>query len=395
MTQAHPPPRGTARPPPLLAFGLLFSLATLPRALLISVIPVQALDLFGDAQRVSTFYFAVSLAGVCVSVLVPALARRVQARGVFVIGAGAMLASTLLLGFREPAPFVAGMLLHVFGFTAMEIALTLFIMRLVPRRQFGRFEPMRVLFTAGAYLMGPWLGVFLEGRVWHWLPFALAGVVALAAIAHMRLIGLHAPAHGEAALPGSGNPLRNVRRFVAQPRLRLAWALTFGRAAWWTLYFIYVPIYAVTSGLGEVAGGAVVSAGVAIVLTVPFWGWVGRRYGLRRMVIGSAFATGAAMLVLALVAGNAWLGAALWLVSAALATPLDGAGNIPFLRAVRARERSEMTGVFLTYRDASQLLPPGVFAVLLRFFELPAVFVASGLGMMTVAWLARYLPRRL
>ena len=166
-----------------------------------------------------------------------------------------------------------------------------------------------------------------------------------------------------------------------------------GRASWWAGFFIYVPIYAVTAGLGPVAGGVMVSCGVALVLSVPFWGWVGRRYGLRPMMIASASLTGIAMIVLALVAGDAWWGAALWLVAAGVAAPMDGVGNIPFLRAVRPRERSEMTGVFMTTRDASQLLPPGVFAVVLTFFELPAVFVVSGVGMLAVGWLARYLPR--
>ncbi len=65
------------------------------------------------------------------------------------------------------------------------------------------------------------------------------------------------------------------------------------------------------------------------------------------------------------------------------------------MRAVRPRERSEMTAVFMTVRDASQLLPPGVFSIVLRFFELPAVFVVSGIGMFGIAWLAKFLPRRM
>ena len=101
------------------------------------------------------------------------------------------------------------------------------------------------------------------------------------------------------------------------------------------------------------------------------------------------------MFVLAAVAGMPWLGAALWLASAAAATPMDGAGNIPFLRAVRPRERAEMTGVFMTTRDAANVLPPGMFSVLLKFFELPAIFVASGVGILGVAWLSGYLPKRM
>ena len=73
---------------------------------------------------------------------------------------------------------------------------------------------------------------------------------------------------------------------------------------------------------------------------------------------------------------------------------LDGAGNTLYLRAVHPYERSEMTAVFASYRDATQLVPPAVFAALLTAFELPAVFVAGGVMMLGMAGLARYIPRR-
>ncbi len=64
---------------------------------------------------------------------------------------------------------------------------------------------------------------------------------------------------------------------------------------------------------------------------------------------------------------------------------LDAVGNIPFLRAVRARERAQMTTVFRTYLDISELLPPALFALLLSFFGLASVFLATGLWMLAIA----------
>ena len=86
---------------------------------------------------------------------------------------------------------------------------------------------------------------------------------------------------------------------------------------------------------------------------------------------------------------------AIALVAAAVVTGIiDGAGNLPFLRAVHPWERPEMTTVFSTYRDMALLAPPGIFAVLLKVFALPAVFVASASFMVVLAVLSRYLPRR-
>ncbi len=64
------------------------------------------------------------------------------------------------------------------------------------------------------------------------------------------------------------------------------------------------------------------------------------------------------------------------------------------MRAVHPQERAEMASVFMTYREAGQLVPHGVFAMLLSVFALPVVFVASGVSMVFLTYMTRYIPRR-
>ena len=94
------------------------------------------------------------------------------------------------------------------------------------------------------------------------------------------------------------------------------------------------------------------------------------------------------------VAGTTWLTITLLIVACFAASAIDGAGNVPFLRAVRPRERPEMTTVFSSYRDAARLTIPGLFALVLNVFALPAVSVTSGLIMLVLAAYARHIPRR-
>ena len=54
-----------------------------------------------------------------------------------------------------------------------------------------------------------------------------------------------------------------------------------------------------------------------------------------------------------------------------------------------------MTGVFLTYRDAAQLGTPGLFAVLLKVFALPTVFLAASVWMFASVFFCRYIPKRM
>lgn len=386
---------GTASKPRARTFALLFACSALSRTLLITVVPLEAHRLLGDAQKVSLLYFGVSLAGLSGSLAIPWMVRQLNRRAVFSFGALAIAAGALILSGGSPPSLILGLALHVLGVACLEVTLNLYLMDHVPRTELGRFEPMRMFYAAGAWTLGPWLGVYLKTHAAPWAPFVLAAGFALLLLTYfwvLRLTENPAVAKMKQKPP---NPLNYLPRFFGQPRLRLAWLLAVGRSAWWAMFFIYGPIYAVSSGLGEVVSGAIVSLGTAVIFLVPLWGWLAQRYGVRRLLLVSYGISGLATLGIAAASGVPWLGVAILLGAAVATGALDGAGNVPFLRAVHPPERPEMTTVFATYRDASQLAPPGLFALLLRLFELPAVFIAGGLGMLVLSYYARYLPKRL
>jgi hypothetical protein len=88
-----------------------------------------------------------------------------------------------------------------------------------------------------------------------------------------------------------------------------------------------------------------------------------------------------------------WVFVALILLSAVSAVALDSVTMVTFQRAVRARERPEMTTIFMTYRDVAQLVSTAVFSLLLTFFGLWSVFAATGLWLGYCAFLSRWVPR--
>ena len=161
------------------------------------------------------------------------------------------------------------------------------------------------------------------------------------------------------------------------------------------MFYVYTPIFAVTAGLGAQVGGLVVSIGTGWIWLVPFWGWVGRRYGLRRLLQAGYAAAGILSITAALAFGVPWLGATLLALAALGTETIDGAGNLLFLRAVHAYERAEMTTVFVSFRDVSQVGPPVVCSLLLSVFPLGSVFVAGGAMMLASASLSGHVPRRL
>ena len=385
---------GTVKQPRAKTFAALFALTIASRALLVTVIPLSANQHLGSAEAVSLLYFGVSSFSLIGALVIPWLVHKIRRRRVFTLGCLATVGAVALMSHGHLLPFVLGMMLNVFAVACLEITFNLYLMDHIPRDELGRFEPLRVFSATLSWAVGPWLGVMLQGTVGPWAPYAAAGVAALVLCATFWFLRLRdnpavAPAKGPPPLP-----TRFLKRYVSQPRLRLAWVLAAGRSAWWSMFFIYAPIYAVDSGLSPETGGAIVSLGMSAVFLAPLWGWVGRRYGFRRLLIVGYGLSALATYSIAIFAGLPDLAAVL-LVTAALASGvIDGAGNLPFLRSVHSWERPEMTTVFSTYRDASMLVPPGVFALLLRFFPLPVVFVASASVMVVMAGLSRYLPKR-
>jgi len=371
----------------------VFSLVGFTRSLLITVIPLNANAWLGGAQKVSVLFFGVSLVGLVASLGVPWLVHKIRRRNVFALGIALTMLACGLMATGGGGGIVAGMLANVMAIAALEISLNLYIMDHIPRRELASFEPTRVFYAASMWTLGPWLGVWLHVHINPTTPFAFTAAVALATMIYFQYLRLtDNPAVAPAKKPPP-NPLNYLPRFFLQPRLRLAWGLAIGRSAWWSMYFVYAPIYVVESGLGEIWAGTIVSLGTATFFTVPLWNRLGRRYGLRMLLIGGYLATGVLTATVALLNGQA--GVVVLLLGAVAAGVIDAAGNVPFLRTVHPHERPEMTTVYNTFRGVSQTAPPGVFAVLLKVFELPAIFLAGGAAMASLAWFCRYLPRRL
>ena len=386
---------GSAPRPRASVFVALFTFVVTVRTVLITVVPLQALAYLETAQLVSVLYLCVSVFGVAGSLSIPWLVHKIKRRWTFTVAGVCAVAAALCMASGTLPLFILGMVFQVFSVAAFEISLNLYIMDHIPKKDLGHFEPTRVFFAAGAYTLGPWFGVFLWTQVSPWAPFALCALLAVAVVAffwYLRLTENPAVAPMKTKPP---NPVRYIKRFVEQPRLRLAWVLAVGRSGWWSMFFIYAPIYAVESGLGDEAGGLLVSLGLACAFLVPIWGWIGRHFGVRRLLMTAYTLSGLASIAVALAMGLPLLGAAVLLGAALLTATIDGAGNIPFLRAVHPTERAEMTTVFATYRDAGQLLPPACFAVLLKVFPLASVFVASGVAALILASYARHIPKKL
>jgi MFS family permease len=374
-----------------LVLAVLYAFEALSRSLLLTIIPLQAYALLQDAGKVSALYTAVGLVGMGASFAIPGLIRWSARRHVYRLGGFMMILSAALIATATLGGQAGGMLVRIFGVACLNITFNLYLTDIVGRRDLVKAEPLRLAFAAGAWSIGPFLGVWMQGR-WG-LPVAAAASAACAVLmilyfTHLRL-GERVPR--VAQLPPVA-PWPAIRRFLAQPRLRLGWVIPFGRSCWWSVLFTYGPIAMVQGGAGQDAGAALASLANLLLFLSPMLGRVGARLGLRATIILSFIGLCVSTAAAGLVEGPYWV-MALLLTGSLFATQLDAVGNIPFLRAVRASERAEMVTVFRTYIDLSDLVPVAIFTVLLQFLPFETVFLVTGGSMLIFAAIAGYVPR--
>jgi Major Facilitator Superfamily len=395
MHVRHPMWLAAVARPGAAAFALLFTLESIARATLATVIPLQAYGALESSRAVSLMFTCVGAAGLTGSLLVPLLIRRLPRRFVYTLGALGLVIAAALFALDGRVGLLAGLIVRVVSVACLNVVLNLYIMDTIPRGELVRSEPLRLAVSGGAWTLCPSLGVLLYGRFGAIAADGLSAAAALVLLATFWALRLSDhPAIAPARQPPP-NPLRNIGRFVAQPRLRLGWLIAFGRSSWWSQFFTFAPLYMVISGQSALAGAVLVSLGNATLFLTMLIGRLAERVGVRRVIVTAFVLSGVTTLLAALLVPTRapLLVAALLLLGALWASALDAVGNIPFLRAARARERPQMTGVFRTYIDLSDLLPSAVFAVLLSFFGLESVFATTGLWMLAIGLVARRLPR--
>jgi hypothetical protein len=378
-------------------FALLYTLESCARGLMSSVIPITAYELLQNEQRVSVFYTFVSLVGLAGSLLIPLLIGWIGRRWVYTLGAASLIAGAAGLATFTVEGQVAAMLGRALGSASLSICLSLYVMDNIGKEHLVRTESLRMASSTPAWSAGPFLGVWLYQTYGLWVASAAASgfvVLLMAAFWWFRLTD-GSPIRPAKRKPP--NPLANLYRFAVQPRLRLAWFIAFARSAYWSTFFVYGPILMVSTGQGKLAGGLFSSLGNVMLITAMFWARAAYRFSLRR-AIAACFAVSGVLLLVAGYTGAEmpFVTAAMLLAGTLCASGLDAMGSTPFLRAVKARERAEMTAVYRTYLDFSDLAPSFIYAILLTWFGLGSVFASLSLLMFLGAILAwRFLPRRM
>ncbi|WP_298675651.1 MFS transporter [uncultured Lentibacter sp.] len=371
--------------PSVHGFALLAGLEGVTRGVLISVFPIALYEVLGSAAAVSAVYFYIGLASLAVGLLVPFLNRFVPRRWLYAFGASLFALGCACAVVLGPNGVVPALALNAMATVVTFVCFNAYVLDYIKRIELGRSETLRMVYSALGWTGGPLIGISLYSW-WHPAPFLLSGTSALIMLTvffYMRLGNGKLITRARQASP---NPLAFLGRFLQQPRLVAGFTFAVIRSCGWWAYVVYLPIYAVQSGLSDQLGGLLLSLTNAALFASPIILTLMQRSSVR-IAVRTGFLAAALLFALGGLL-ESWPQATLvsLFVSSIFLITLDVCAGLPFLMAVKPSERTEMSAVYSSYRDVSGILTPGLAWGVLLFAPVSGVFLLTG-GALFCAWL--------
>ncbi len=365
------------------------------RSILVSIVPLVALETLGSKENVALVYLLGGLLTLSITLNVGTIERFLQRRWVVTLGGSFVMLAALLLYSRSIVLLPLGIGLRSAAASVYTVCLSLYIMDYIGKKDLTLNESRRTQYTGLAWLTGPALGSWLVQQGHANLPFLLSILAAMLMLAYFWRLRLGDNKVVREARSQARNPWLAIKRYSGQKRLRIAYGITVSRSCYWVVLYVYGPIYLVEAGLPIWSAGVLLSAVSAMLFFSPVIRRVSDRFGTRQVIYTGLTITGISLLALGLVGSPHPLGILFWVSGAVGGVLLDVLGNIPFMRSVKAHERVAMTSVFSTWREASELLTPLLVSAVLVFLPFHAFFFVLALMHFSAAISTSYLPKRL
>jgi ACDE family multidrug resistance protein len=365
------------------------------RALLVGIVPLLALQALGSKEAVTNAYLLGSIMTLMITLNFASLERLLKRRWVLTLGGCFLIIATAVLYFGNGFEFALGIGLRSAAASLFSVCLSLYIMDYIGKKDFTRIESRKMVFNGVAWLIGPSLGIWLWNNSAPWSPFLMAAVSAVIMLIYFWRLRLGPNIIVTRAKNPSVNPLKLIPRYFQQPALRIAYLITLSRAVFWVSLFVYGPIYTVEAGFPPWVAGGLLSFTSGLLFFSPLVKRLSDRFGAKPIIICGQIITGCALAGLYFIGEPQALGIVFWIIAAVGGVMLDVLGNIPFMRMVKPRERTEMTMIFSTWREGSELVAPLTAALILLVAPFEVYYLILGILLMVAAYASSHLPNRL
>ncbi|GJL83777.1 MAG: MFS transporter [marine bacterium B5-7] len=367
----------------------------LSRSILVGIVPLIAFESLGSKELVSYVYLVGAVFTLLITLNVGSLERALQRWGVVTLGGLFLILAALFLYIQYGPLFALGIGMRSAAASIFSVCMSLYIMDYIGKRDLTRNESRRMIHAGVAWLIGPTLGVWMYNTIAPGIVFLTSALIAVSMLIYFWWLRLGSNQVIRKAHSLTKNPMQAIHRYIRQPRLRIAYGITLSRSCFWVALFVYGPIYVIEAGLPPWVAGALLSGVCGLLLLSPIVQKLADRFGTRLIIISGLLLTGFSTIILGLLQSATPVGIIFWITGSMGGAALDVLGNIPFMRSVKPRERLEMTTVFSTWREGSELLTQIIVVIVLSFAPFWVFYLVLGFMHLASASSASYLPKRL
>lgn len=363
--------------------------------MLVGIVPLIALQAVGSKEAVSWIYLSAAVFTMTVTLNFSLFERVLQRRWVLTMSGVFVICAAILFYLGDGWLFALAIGLRSAAASLFSVCLSLYVMEFINKSDLTWTESRRILFGGAAWLISPILGLWLWSNTAEIAPFIVSIILALGTLTFFWRLRLGSNKVVQAARKPASNALKVVPRYFRQKRLRIAYFITLTRSCYWLTLFIYGPIYVVESGLPQWIAGGLLSAVASLMFFSPLIRRGAAYFGTRNVIIFALLLTSGSLIAIGLIGEAQPLGLIFWMLGALGGVCLDLLCNIPFMRLVKPRERTEMTVVFSTWREMSELLTQMIVIAVLFIWPFHYFYFVLAAMMLVAAYGARTLPDRI
>ena len=133
---------------------------------------------------------------------------------------------------------------------------------------------------------------------------------------------------------------------------------------------------------------------ISILALSSYFAKIGEKIGIRRAIFYSFLISGLCFSIMGILPEPTLIGIILLLIATLGMDMLDIIGNLPFMRMVNPKTRTEMTTVYSTWREFSFAVTPGLASFWLFFIKVQSLFLVMGVFLISAGYLSKKMPGR-
>ena len=382
------------RTPSGITLAGIYGLDNISRAVISSVLSINGLELFGSAYGLSISLFISSI--VCIPIILSAgfLIAAFSRKVLFSVSCIVALFSVPLFLLNTTQGFIFANIFRMSSAGIIMLCISLYTMDFISKNQLANAESRKILMAGVAYVIFPGVGTWSYVNVGQEAPFLISGVFIV--LLGLTFWFLRIKEAGQIERPKSKHLSikKNLLSYFRNPHMRVAYLIAVTRSSAWVIFFIYGPVYLISLGVETQYVGFIMGAIISILFFSSSFALLATYLGIRQTIFYSFLLSGICFVFVGSLSPNIILGILLLVIATLGIDMLDIIGNIPFMRMVTPKVRTEMTTVFSTWREFSLVLAPGASAIILLVFSISGVFTVLGFILIGSAFLTKGMPVR-